>query len=56
MVAGLDAESSVESCGNDLGDVLVVELEELVGDPGTTIGTQFSVHCIFNRKGVVTDH
>ena len=37
MVAGLDVESSVESCGNDVADVLVVELEELVERPG--IGT-----------------
>ena len=37
---GLDVESSVESCGNDFRDVLVVELEELVDNPGTTIGTQ----------------
>ena len=41
VVAGLDVESSVESCGNDVGDVLVVELEEPVDNPGTTIGTQF---------------
>ena len=34
MVAELYAESLVESCGNDVGDVLVVELEEVVGDPG----------------------
>ena len=39
MVAGLDVESSVESCGNDVGDVLVVALEEPVVNPGTTIGT-----------------
>ena len=32
-------ESSVESCGNDVGDALVVELEEPVCNPGTTIGT-----------------
>ena len=38
MVAGLDVESSVESCGNDVGDVLVVELEDPVGNPGTTTG------------------
>ena len=36
-----------ESCGNDAGDVRVVELEEPVDKPGTTIGTLFSVlHCI----------
>ena len=38
MVAELDVESSVKSCGNDVGDVLVVELEEPVDDPGTPIG------------------
>ena len=32
-------ESSVESCGDDVGDVLTVELEELVDNLGTTIGT-----------------
>ena len=47
IVAGLDVESSVESCGDDVGDVLTVELEELVDNLGTTIGTSFSVlHCI----------
>ena len=50
MVAGPDVESSVKSCGNDVGDVLAVELEEQVDNPGTTIGTQFSVlRCIFCR-------
>ena len=35
------------SCNTDVGDVGVVELEEPVDKPGTTIGTQFSVlHCI----------
>ena len=59
MVAGLDVESSVESCGNDVGDVLVVKQEEQVDNPGTKIGTQFSVlHCIFCRfqQGLVFDH
>ena len=31
------------SCGNDVGDVAVAELEEPVDEPGTTIGTQFAV-------------
>ena len=40
LVAGLGVESStVKSCGNDVGDVLAVELEEAVDNPGTTIGT-----------------
>ena len=39
MAAGLGKESSVDPCGNDVGDVLEVELEEPVGNPGTTIGT-----------------
>ena len=40
VVAGVDEESSVASCGDDAGDVLAVELEEQVGSPGTTtIGT-----------------
>ena len=46
VVAGRNAETS-ESCGKDAGDVCVVELEEPVDKPGTTIGTSFSVlHCI----------
>ena len=36
IVAGLDVESSVESCSND---VLAVELEEPIERSGTTIGT-----------------
>ena len=43
VVAALDEESSVVSCGNDVGDVRAVELEELVDNPGTTIGTKFAV-------------
>ena len=40
IVAGLDVESSVvESCDTDVGDVLVVKLEEPVDKSGTTIGT-----------------
>ena len=35
VVAGLDDVS----CGNDVGDVLAVELEEPVDNLGTTIGT-----------------
>ena len=42
VIAGLDEESSDVSCGNDAGDVLALELEEPVDNPGTTIGTQFS--------------
>ena len=50
VIAGLDVESSDESCGNDVGEKLVVELEEPVDNPGTTIGTSFSVmQCIFCR-------
>ena len=36
-VAGHDVKSSVESCVNDVGDVLVVELEKPVDNPETTI-------------------
>ena len=43
VVAGLDAVSSDVSCCNDVEDVLALELEELVDNPGTTIGTKFSV-------------
>ena len=60
VVAGLGVESSVECCGNDVGDVFVVELEELVDNPGTPIGTQFSVlHYVFFsflKTDVVFDH
>ena len=42
LVAGLDVESSVESCVNDVGKVLAGELEEPVVNSGTTIGTLFS--------------
>ena len=46
VVAGRN-EETIESCGNDAGDVCVVELEEPIDKPKTTIGTQFSVlHCI----------
>ena len=38
VIAGLDKESSDVSCGNDVGDVLALELEEPVDNPGTTIG------------------
>ena len=34
LVAGLDVKSSVTSCVNDVGDVLVVELEGPVDNPG----------------------
>ena len=44
---GHDEESSVVSCGNDVGDVHAVELEAPV-DPGTTIDIKFSVlHLVF---------
>ena len=43
VVGGLDEELSVVSCGNDVRDVLAVELEEPVKNPGTTSGTSFSV-------------
>ena len=36
LVAGLDVESAV-SCVDDVGDVLALELEEPVDNPGTTI-------------------
>ena len=36
-------EGIAASCGTDVGDVGVVELEELVDKPGTTIGAYFSV-------------
>ena len=39
----LDEVSSDVSCGNDAKDVLGPELEEPVDNPGTTIGTKFSV-------------
>ena len=36
------------SCINDVEDVLALELEESVDNPGTTIGTKFSVlHWLF---------
>ena len=48
IVAGPVEESSVVLCGKDVGPVLAVELEELVDNPGTTIGTELSVlHWIF---------
>ena len=37
--AGPDEESSDVPCGPDVGDVLSLELEEPVDNPGTTIGT-----------------
>ena len=42
-VAGLGDVSSEESCGNDVEDVLALELEEPLDNPGTTIGNEFSV-------------
>ena len=39
--AGLDKVSSDVSCGNDVEDVLALDLEEPVDNPGTTIGTTF---------------
>ena len=43
IVAGLDEESPDVPCGNEVEDVLALELQELVDNPGTTIGTQFPV-------------
>ena len=42
MIAGRNVELT-ESSGNDVVDKLAVEQEELVGNPRTTIGAQFSV-------------
>ena len=40
VVAGVDEGSSLASCGDDVGDILAVKLEEPVDNPGTTtIGT-----------------
>ena len=39
IVAGLDEESSAESCVDDVGDALAVELEGPVDKPGPTMGT-----------------
>ena len=44
-VAGLDEVSDV-SYGNDVEDVLALELEEPVDEPGTTIGTSSVLHRI----------
>ena len=38
VVAGRNVETT-ESCGNDAGDVCVVELKKKVDKPGTMIGT-----------------
>ena len=43
VIAGLDVESLFKSRVNDVGDALALELEETVDNPGTTIGTLFSV-------------
>ena len=58
MVAGLGMESSVESCSNDIGDVLAIELGEPDDNPRTTIGTFSVLHCIFCRilLSVALDH
>ena len=40
VVAGLGEVSSDVSCGNDVEDVLALELEEPVDNPETTIGTK----------------
>ena len=53
-VAGPD-----ESCGNDVEDKLALELEEPVDNPGTKIGTKFSVlHRIISHRwsAAVFDH
>ena len=46
------------SCGNDVEDVLALELEEPVDNPGTTTLTQFSVMHFFYHLvlDVVFDH
>ena len=41
--AGLDEASSDVSCGKDAEDELALERQEPVDNPGTTIGTKFSV-------------
>ena len=43
VAAGLDDVSSDVSCRNDVEDVLALELEEPVDNPGTAVGTEFSV-------------
>ena len=43
VVAGLHEESSDVPYGNDVEDVLALELEEAVANPGTTIGRMFYV-------------
>ena len=43
VVAGLDEVSSDVSCGDDVEDVLALELEEPVDSPRTQIGTNSSV-------------
>ena len=40
-VAGLAGIAPAVSCSNDVEDELALELEELVDNPGTTIGTKF---------------
>ena len=59
--AGLDEESSVVSCGNDVGDVLALKLEELVDNPGQRLAHSFRVAldflpCWVIGKDVVSDH
>ena len=49
VVAGLDEKPSDVSCGNDVEDVLALELEEPVDNP---VGTKFSVlHWILRPCG-----
>ena len=43
IASGLDEVSSDVSCVDDAGEKLVVELEEPIDNPGTKIGTLFSV-------------
>ena len=58
MIAGLDVESSVQSCGNDVLVVLVVELEEPVDNPGDNDWhVVFRVAFVFSAVlDVVFDH
>ena len=61
VVAGLGVEPSVvESCGTDVENVLVVEVGGLVDNPGTTMGTYFSVlhriFCLLVYKNAFFDH
>ena len=49
-VAGLDVEPSAVSCGGDVADVLVVELEEPVDNPGIALG----LSAVFDKMWFLT--